>query len=59
MYLSNLTQSELQVVPLTGLVMLNMELVYNNHNGGIRMMRVLDQPFTVQVVAVVSNAKVR
>lgn len=51
--LSELTEAELEVVQGAGLVALQMQVFYNHHDGGIDMLRILDQPFAVQVAAVV------
>lgn len=48
-----LTQSELKEVCGAGEVALQVEVFYQNHDGGVDVARVLDQPLAVQVVAII------
>lgn len=55
----NLTEAELEVVQSAGLVALYVQVLYHHHNGGIYMLRILNQPFTVQVAAVIGHKVTR
>lgn len=49
------TKAELEIVQGAGLVALQMQVLYDNHDGRIDMLGILDKPFAVQVAAVVGH----
>lgn len=49
------TQAELEVIFSTGLISLHVQVLQQHHNRGIDVLRVLQQPLTVEVVAVVGH----
>jgi len=50
-----LTQAELEVVRVAGLVVLQVQVFDQHHDRRVDVLRVLDEPLTVQVVAVVGQ----
>lgn len=50
-----LTEAEEEEISFTGLIILQVQVLQQHHDGGIDVLGVLNQPLTVQVVAVVGH----